>query len=73
MGTNKEVITVRPAQTLTVKDTTRFVSPDAWDVMNATQLAAQCKILDIPCGGSRDERLARLQQFWDNPRKFKQK
>ena len=54
-----------------IKDPERFLlSMDTWSMLTSVQLGQQCKMVGIPCGGSKDVRCQRLVNWKKDPVKF---
>lgn len=54
-----------------IKDPERFLlRPDTWQMLDSAQLGKQCKMVGIPCGGSKEDRIQRLVQWRKDPAKF---
>jgi hypothetical protein len=54
-----------------IKDPERFLlRPETWQLLDSAQLGKQCKMVGIPCGGSKDDRCQRLVRWRKDPAKF---
>ncbi len=59
---------------LKIKDPKAFLlDPEKWEFLNATQLGQQCRMVQIPVGGSKEDRLKRLLTWRKNPAAFGKK
>ena len=67
---NTVTITIAKAKTVTIPDPERFLSSENWQFMNATQLSSQCKMVGIPASGTKDDKAARLERWYENPSAF---